>query len=115
MAFAISSTWRGLSRPGWTLIGSDSHTPTSGAVGMLAIGAGGLDVAVAMAGGAFYLTYPKVVRVNLTGALKPWVTAKDAILELLKQLTTKGNVGTVIEYGGPAVSRLTCSRKSHYH
>ena len=101
-----------LSRPGWTLIGSDSHTPTAGAVGMLAIGAGGLDVAVAMAGGAFFLTYPKVLRVNLEGALQPWVTAKDIILELLKCLTTKGNVGTVIEYGGPGVARLTVPERA---
>lgn len=85
------------SRPGWTLIGADSHTPTCGAVGMLAIGAGGLDVAAAMVGGAFYLTCPKVIRVNLNGQLKPWSTAKDIILEILKHLTTKGNVGKAIE------------------
>jgi aconitate hydratase len=101
-----------LSRPGWTLIGSDSHTPTAGAVGMLAIGAGGLDVAVAMAGGAFFLTYPKVLRVNLHGELQPWVTAKDVILELLKCLTSKGNVGTVIEYGGPGIARLTVPERA---
>ena len=88
------------SRPGQTLIGADSHTPTCGAVGMLAIGAGGLDVAVAMAGGAFYLAYPKVVRILLNGRLRPWSTAKDIILEILGKLGTKGNVGKVIEYGG---------------
>jgi aconitate hydratase len=101
-----------LSRPGWTLIGSDSHTPTSGAVGMLAIGAGGLDVAVAMAGGPFFLTYPKVMRVNLHGALPPWVTAKDVILELLKIFTTKGNVGTVIEYGGSGIRHLSVPERA---
>ena len=101
-----------LSRPGWTLIGSDSHTPTAGAVGMLAIGAGGLDVAVAMAGGAFFLTYPKVIRVNLRGELQPWVTAKDVILELLKSLTTKGNIGAAIEYGGPGIARLTVPERA---
>jgi aconitate hydratase len=78
------------SRPGQTLIGADSHTPTCGAVAMLAIGAGGLDVAVAMAGGTFYLTYPQVVRIHLRPAA-PWSTAKDLILVLLKRLTTKGN------------------------
>jgi len=87
-------------RPGRTLLGSDSHTPTGGGIGMLAIGAGGLDVAVAMGGGPFYLTCPKVVKVNLTGKLRPWVSAKDVILAILEILTTKGNVGTVIEYGG---------------
>ncbi len=101
-----------LSRPGWSLIGSDSHTPTAGAVGMLAIGAGGLDVAVAMAGGPFFFTYPKVINVKLHGKLQPWVTAKDVILELLKSLTTKGNVGTVIEYGGPGVARLTVPERA---
>jgi aconitate hydratase len=101
-----------LSRPGWTLIGSDSHTPTAGAVGMLAIGAGGLDVAAAMAGSAFYLAYPKVLRINLHGELRPWVTAKDVILEILKVLTTKGNVGTVIEYGGPGIRRLSVPERA---
>ncbi|MEW6671350.1 MAG: aconitate hydratase [Thermodesulfobacteriota bacterium] len=101
-----------LTRPGWTLLGGDSHTPTAGAVGMLAIGAGGLDVAVAMAGGAFFLIYPKVVRVNLRGGLRPWVTAKDIILELLKTLTTKGNVGTVIEYGGPGTLNLSVPERA---
>lgn len=101
-----------LTRPGWTLLGSDSHTPTAGAVGMLAIGAGGLDVAVAMAGGAFFPMYPKVIRVNLEGKLQPWVTAKDVILELLKILTTKGNVGTVIEYGGSGIQNLSVPERA---
>jgi len=101
-----------LTRPGWTLLGTDSHTPTAGAVGMLAIGAGGLDVAVAMAGGAFFLKYPKIVRVNLHGQLHPWVTAKDVILELLKKMTTRGNVGTVIEYGGPGILNLTVPERA---
>ncbi len=100
------------SRPGETLIGADSHTPTCGAVGMLAMGAGGLDVAVAMAGGAFYLTYPKSVRINLHGQLRPWSTAKDIILEILKKLTTKGNVGKAIEYGGPGIQALSVPERS---
>jgi predicted aconitate hydratase len=100
------------SRPGETLLGADSHTPTCGAVGMLAIGAGGLDVAVAMAGGPFYLKYPKVIRINLQGQLRPWSTAKDCILEILKKLTTKGNVGTVVEYGGRGVKALTVPERS---
>jgi len=93
--------------PGQTLLGSDSHTPTSGGLGMLAIGAGGLDVAVAMGGGAFNITYPKVVLVKLKGKLKPWVSAKDVILELLRRLTVKGGVGKVFEYGGDGVKNLT--------
>lgn len=101
-----------LTRPGWTLLGGDSHTPTAGAVGMLAIGAGGLDVAVAMAGGAFFLIYPRIIRVNLHGKLQPWVTAKDIILELLKILTTKGNVGSVIEYGGPGILNLSVPERA---
>ena len=101
-----------LARPGMTLLGSDSHTPTAGALGALAIGAGGLDVAVAMAGGPFHLTCPRVVRVNLMGSLRPWVTAKDVILELLRILTTKGNVDTVIEYGGPALDSLTIPERA---
>lgn len=101
-----------MTRPGWTLIGSDSHTPTAGAVGMLAMGAGGLDVAAAMAGGAFFFTFPKVIQVNLNGGLRPWVTAKDVILELLKQLTTKGNVGTAIEYGGSGLHRFTIPERA---
>jgi aconitate hydratase len=94
-------------RPGWTLLGSDSHTPTGGGVGMMAIGAGGLDVAVAMAGGAFYLTCPKVIGVNLKGKLQPWVASKDIILKLLSILTTKGNVGCVVEYFGEGVKSLS--------
>ncbi len=99
-------------RPGKTLLGSDSHTPTGGGIGMLAIGAGGLDVAVAMGGGPFFLTCPKVVKVNLKGRLKPWVSAKDVILALLEKLTTKGNVGTVIEYSGPGVKYLTVPERA---
>ncbi len=93
-------------KPGKTLLGSDSHTPTGGGIGMIAIGAGGLDVAVAMAGGSFYLTYPKVVKINLTGELKPWVSAKDVILKVLEKFTTKGNVGKVFEYGGSGIKTL---------
>jgi len=100
------------SRPGWTLIGSDSHTPTAGALGMLAIGAGGLDVAVAMGGGAFHFIYPKVVRVNLSGHLRPWSTAKDIILAVLKKLTTKGNTGVVLEYGGSGIKTLTIPERA---
>jgi aconitate hydratase len=100
------------SLPGSTLIGSDSHTPTCGAVGMVAMGVGGLDVAVAMAGGPFYLSYPGVIRVNLERKLKPWCSAKDIILELLKILTTKGNVGTVIEYGGSGLNNLTVPERA---
>jgi aconitate hydratase len=94
-------------KPGKTLLGSDSHTPTGGGIGMIAIGAGGLDVAVAMAGGPFYLTYPKIIKINLTGKLKPWVSAKDIILKVLEIFTTKGNVGCVLEYGGEGVKTLT--------
>jgi aconitate hydratase len=100
------------SRPGETLIGADSHTPMCGAVAMLAIGAGGLDVAVAMAGGEFYLTYPRVVRINLQGRLRPWSTAKDVILTILKKMTTKGNVGKAIEYGGEGIKTLTVPERS---
>ncbi len=92
--------------PGKTLLGADSHTPTAGGIGMLAIGAGGLDVAVAMAGGPFYLTAPQVIRIWLTGRLRPWVTAKDVILKVLERFTTKGNVGCVFEYDGPGVATL---------
>lgn len=99
-------------RPGKTLLGSDSHTPTGGGIGMIAVGAGGLDIAVAMGGGPFYLTCPKVVKVNLTGRLRPWVSAKDVILSLLKMLTTKGNVGTVIEYGGEGVKALSVPERA---
>src|SRR5512136_603349 len=94
-------------RPGKTLLGSDSHTPTGGGLGMIAIGAGGLDVAVAMAGGPFYLTYPKVIKINLTGKLKPWVAAKDVILKVLEIFSTKGNVGCVFEYGGEGIKTLS--------
>lgn len=100
------------SRPGWTLVGGDSHTPTCGGVGMLAMGAGGLDVAVVMGGGQFYITYPKVIRINLNGSLRPWVSAKDIILEILKVLTTKGNVGWVIEYGGSGLASLEVPERS---
>ena len=93
--------------PGQTLLGSDSHTPTCGAAGMLAIGAGGLDVAVAMGGGAYYLTMPKVCHVVLTGELHPMVSAKDVILEVLRRLSVKGGVGKVMEYGGPGVKTLS--------
>ena len=93
--------------PGQTLLGSDSHTPTGGGIGMIAIGAGGLDVAVAMAGKPFYLRMPKVVLVKLTGKLGPWVSAKDVILELLRRLSVKGGIGKVMEYGGEGVKSLT--------
>ncbi|OGP89867.1 MAG: aconitate hydratase [Deltaproteobacteria bacterium RBG_19FT_COMBO_43_11] len=99
-------------KPAKTLIGSDSHTPTCGALGMLAIGAGGLDVALAMAGEPFYLLYPKVVKINLTGRLKPWVSAKDVILKVLEIFTTKGNVGTVFEYGGGGVATLSVPERA---
>lgn len=98
--------------PGKTLIGSDSHTPTGGGIGMIAMGAGGLDVAVAMGGGAYYITCPEVVKVNLTGKLNPWVSAKDIILEVLKQLTVKGGVGRVIEYCGTGVSTLSVPERA---
>ena len=98
--------------PGKTLLGSDSHTPTGGGIGMIAVGAGGLDVAVAMAGGPFWLTYPRVVGVKLTGELGEWVAAKDVILTLLKMLTTKGNVGTVMEYFGPGVETLSVPERA---
>jgi aconitate hydratase len=99
-------------KPGTTLLGSDSHTPTGGGIGQMAIGAGGLDVAVAMGGGLFYLAAPKVYKINLTGELKPWVTAKDVILKILETLSTKGNVGVVLEYGGPGVSTLTVPERA---
>lgn len=94
------------SSPGMTLLGSDSHTPTSGGAGMLAIGAGGLDVAVAMGGGPFYLTMPRIVGVHLKGHLQPWVTSKDIILEMLRRLTVKGGVGKIFEYFGEGVADL---------
>jgi aconitate hydratase len=98
--------------PGKTLIGSDSHTPTGGGIGMIAIGAGGLDVAVAMGGGAYYITYPKIVNVKLTGKLSPWVAAKDVILEVLRRLTVKGGVGKVIEYTGDGVKTLSVPERA---
>ncbi len=98
--------------PGKTLLGSDSHTPTGGGIGMFAIGAGGLDVAVAMGGGPFYLIYPKVIKVELEGSLRPWTSAKDVILKILSILTTKGNVGYVLEYGGEGVKTLTVPERA---
>src|SRR5574344_1949060 len=98
--------------PGKTLIGSDSHTPTGGGIGMLAIGAGGLDVAVAMGGGAYYITMPKMVRINLTGKLQPWVSAKDVILEVLRIMSVKGGVGKIVEYGGEGVKTLTVPERA---
>lgn len=98
--------------PGKTLIGSDSHTPTGGGIGMIAIGAGGLDVAVAMGGGAYYITYPKIVKINLTGKLSPWVSAKDVILEVLRRMSVKGGVGKVIEYCGEGVKTLTVPERA---
>ncbi|TGE38908.1 aconitate hydratase [Desulfosporosinus fructosivorans] len=99
-------------KPGKTLLGSDSHTPTAGGMGMLAMGAGGLDVAVAMGGGAFYLPSPKVLRVWLTGQLSDWVSAKDIILEILRVLSVKGGVGKIIEYAGPGVETLTVPQRA---
>jgi len=98
--------------PGKTLIGSDSHTPTGGGIGMLAMGAGGLDVAVAMGGGAYYITMPKMLRINLSGRLSPWVSAKDIILEVLRILTVKGGVGKIVEYGGDGVSTLSVPERA---
>jgi len=98
--------------PGMTLLGSDSHTPTGGGIGMLAIGAGGLDVAVAMGGGPYYMMMPKVCRVVLKGALKPWVTAKDIILEVLRRLSVKGGVGKIIEYAGDGIKTLTVPERA---
>ncbi|MCC8196338.1 MAG: aconitate hydratase [Ruminococcus sp.] len=98
--------------PGKTLIGSDSHTPTCGGLGMLAIGAGGLDVAVAMGGGPLYITHPKMVKVELTGKLSPWVSAKDVILEVLRRLTVKGGVGKIIEYTGEGVKTLSVPERA---
>ncbi len=98
--------------PGKTLIGSDSHTPTGGGLGMLAMGAGGLDVAVAMGGGAYYITVPEVIKVNLTGKLSPYVAAKDIILEVLRILSVKGGVGKVIEYGGEGIKTLSVPERA---
>ncbi len=98
--------------PGKTLIGSDSHTPTGGGIGMLAFGAGGLDVAVAMGGGTYYITMPKIVNVELRGSLQPWVTAKDVILEVLRRMTVKGGVGKIIEYTGEGVRSLSVPERA---
>ena len=98
--------------PGKTLIGSDSHTPTAGGLGMLAFGAGGMDVAVAMGGGAYYINMPRMYKVHLTGALRPFVTAKDISLELLRILSVKGGVGAIIEWGGPAISTLSVPERA---
>ena len=98
--------------PGKTLLGSDSHTPTNGGIGMMAIGAGGLDVALAMAGQPFRMAYPKIIGVKLTGKLSPWVAAKDIILKMLEILTTKGNVGCMVEYFGPGVKTLTVPQRA---
>ncbi len=100
------------SRPGKTLIGSDSHTPTGGGIGMLAIGAGGLDVAVAMGGGAYYITMPNIVKVELKGELKPWVSAKDIILKVLEIMSVKGGVGKIIEYAGEGVKTLSVPQRA---
>lgn len=98
--------------PGKTLIGSDSHTPTGGGIGMLAMGAGGLDVAVAMGGGTYYIPMPKMTRINLKGYLKPWVSAKDVILEVLRIMSVKGGVGKIIEYGGEGVKTLSVPERA---
>lgn len=99
-------------KPGKTLIGSDSHTPTGGGIGMLAMGAGGMDVAVAMGGGAYYITMPKMFKVNLTGHLRPWVSAKDVSLEILRILSVKGGVGAIIEWGGEGVRTLSVPERA---
>ena len=99
-------------KPGKTLIGSDSHTPTAGGIGSLAMGAGGLDVAVAMGGGAYYIPYPKATLVKLSGALRPMVSAKDVILEVLRVMSVKGGVGKIVEYGGEGVKNLTVPQRA---
>ena len=99
-------------KPGKTLIGSDSHTPTGGGIGMLAFGAGGLDVAVAMGGGAYHIAMPKMIKVVLTGKLRPFVTAKDVSLELLRYLSVKGGVGYIVEWGGPGIGTLTVPERA---
>ena len=99
-------------KPGKTLIGSDSHTPTAGGLGMLAFGAGGLDVAVAMGGGAYYITMPKMIKVELVGKLRPFVSAKDVSLELLRILSVKGGVGSIVEWGGPGVQTLSVPERA---
>lgn len=98
--------------PGKTLIGSDSHTPTGGGIGMLAFGAGGLDVAVAMGGGEYHITMPKMVKINLTGKLSPWVSAKDVILFVLQKLSVKGGVGKIMEYGGEGIATLSVPERA---
>lgn len=98
--------------PGWTLLGSDSHTPTAGGIGMLAIGAGGVEVAVAMAQGEYHFTMSKIVRVNLIGKLKPWVSAKDIILELLRRISVKGGAGKIFEYAGEGVKNLSIPQRA---
>ncbi len=98
--------------PGKTLLGSDSHTTTGGGIGMIAIGAGGLDVAVAMGGGEFYITCPKVYKITLKGTLQPWVSAKDVVLKMLEIFTVKGNVGVIMEYAGPGVAALTVPERA---
>ena len=98
-------------KPGKTLIGSDSHTPTAGGIGSLSMGAGGLDVAVAMGGGAYYIPYPKATLVKLSGALRPMVSAKDVILEVLRVMSVKGGVGKIVEYGGEGDGTPAC----HHH
>lgn len=99
-------------KPGKTLIGSDSHTPTGGGIGMLAIGAGGLDVAVAMGGGAYYISMPKMVKVELTGKLRPWVSAKDIILKVLEVMSVKGGVGKIVEYAGEGIKTLSVPERA---
>jgi aconitate hydratase len=99
-------------KPGKTLLGSDSHTTTGGGIGMIAIGAGGLDVAVAMGGGEFYLTCPRVYKINLKGSLQPWVSAKDVVLKMLEMFSVKGNVGVIMEYAGPGVSTLSVPERA---
>lgn len=99
-------------RPGATLIGSDSHTPTGGGLGMLSFGAGGLDVAVAMGGGTYYIPMPKIVKITLRGRLHPWVSAKDIILEVLRRMTVKGGVGKIIEYGGEGILSLSVPQRA---
>jgi len=98
--------------PGQTLLGSDSHTPTAGSIGMLAIGAGGMDVAVAMGSGKYYMTMPKIVKLELKGELRPWVSAKDIILEILKRLTVKGGMGKIFEYTGEGVKELSVPQRA---
>ncbi len=100
------------SKPYKTLIGSDSHTPTCGGMGMLAFGAGGLDVAVAMSGGAYYITMPKIYKIELTGRLRPFVSAKDIALEILRLISVKGGVGAIIEFGGDGIKHLTVPERA---